>query len=137
MAKNKIGLQFDGFKELMSQLDKLGGDLKAPVEDALKVTQKHIADQAHAAMVKHHRTGDTEAAIVEDGLVTWEGSTASIGIGFDLANGGMPSVFLMYGTPTMPKDTELYNAVYGSKTRKEIAALQETKILDAIRKRMG
>lgn len=137
MARNRIGLQFEGFKELMGQLDRLGGDLKAPVEEALVESQKYIAGQAHAAMAKHHRTGDTEGAIVEDGVVTWEGSTAGIGIGFDLANGGMPSVFLMYGTPTMAKDTALYNAVYGSRTRKEIAALQETKILDAIKKRMG
>ena len=35
MARNRIGLQFEGFKELMGQLDRLGGDLKAPVEEAL------------------------------------------------------------------------------------------------------
>lgn len=137
MARNRIGLQFKGFEELMGQLDRLGGDLKVPVEEALVVTQKHVADQAHAAMARHHRTGDTEGAIVEDGVVTWEGSTAGIGIGFDLANGGMPSVFLMYGTPTMAKDTALYNAVYGSRTRKEAARLQEEVIQTAIKKRMG
>lgn len=136
MGKNKIGLHFKGFEELMGRLDRLGGDLRAPVEEALAGTQKHIAGQAHAAMARHHRTGGTEGAIVEDGLVSWEGDTASIGIGFGLADGGMPSVFLMYGTPTMAKDTALYNAVYGARTRKEVARLQEQIILGAIAKGM-
>lgn len=137
MGKNKIGLQFSGFKELMGKLDKLGGDLKSPVETALIESQKYVAGQAHAAMEKHHRTGDTEGAIIENGMVTWDGDTASIDIGFDLNNNGLPSVFLMYGTPTMDKDTALYNAVYGSKTRKEIGKIQEQIVLGEINKRIG
>ena len=132
MAKNKIGLQFAGFEEVISNFEKLGGDVKAATNAALIESQKYIADQAHTAMAPHKKTGKTEGSIVKDGRVTWSGMTAEINVGFDLTKGGMPSIFLMYGTPRMAKDTKVYNAVYGSKTKKAIASLQEQKFKERL-----
>lgn len=132
MGKNKIGLQFAGFEEVISNFEKLGGDVKAATNEALIESQKYIAEQAHTAMVPHKKTGDTEGSIVEDGKVTWSGMTAEINVGFDLTKGGMPSIFLMYGTPRMSKDTNVYNAVYGNKTKKAVAKLQEQKFKERL-----
>lgn len=133
--KNKIGLEFDGFEEAVAELKSLDGNVRAATEDALKESQKIIAGEAGKAMEKHHRTGDTEDSIVEDRNVEWEGFTAKIGAGFDLANGGLPSVFLMYGTPRFDKDQKLYNAVYGKTVKRKIAEIQEGIFAEAIRKR--
>ena len=70
----------------------------------------------------------------------WTGDTASVGVGFDISGGGLPSIFLMYGTklhgqPHITPDRKLYDAVYGAKTRKEISKIQESafqKVLERV-----
>lgn len=136
MAK-KFGIQFDGFTELMENFDKLGGDLKAVSEDCLRAAHEIVTPKLHADMTRHHRTGDTEKSIIDTANVDWDGTTASIDVGFDLKHGGMPSIYLMYGTPRMPKDTKLYNDIYGSAVKKQISTKQEEILQNAIRRRLG
>lgn len=138
MSKNKFGIQFEGFNELMEKFDELGGDLKEVAEECLKVPNRKIVPKLQAIMPKHKRTGATAKSIVENPRVDWqEGTTASVEIGFNLKKGGMPSIFLMYGTPKMQKDTKLYNAIYGSQVQKEIAEEQRKILEKAINERMG
>lgn len=132
----KIGLQLDGFEDLMSDLDKLGGDLKEVTAEALEKSHAYVTPTLHQAMKKHHRTGRTERSIDDSGKVYWSGNTATVDVGFDISGGGLASVFLMYGTPKMKKDTKLYNAIYGSATKKKLAEIQEEIILGAIEKRI-
>lgn len=135
--KSNFGIQFEGFDELMEKLDELEGDLKAVAEDCLKVARDTVTPKLHADMQKHNRSGDTAASIVDNASVTWEGTIGSTDIGFDLKHGGMPSIFLMHGTPRMKKDTKLYNDIYGAQVKKEIAKKQEEIIQNAIAKRLG
>ena len=137
MKKNRIGLQFKGFDEYAEKLERLGGDLKSVTERALQDTHRFITPQLHNDMKRHRKTGQTEKSIDDHAKVEWQGTEASIGVGFSIRSGGLPSIFLMYGTPRMPKDTKLYNDIYGSKTRKEIAKLQEKVFAREIRRRMG
>lgn len=137
MAKNKMTIEFEGFDELLSEFKRLEGDAKAVAEEALLETQKIVAKRAANAMKKHHRSGRTEASIIEHSAPEWEGSTASVGVGFKIRNGGLPSIFLMYGTPRAPKDPAVYNAVYGSSTRKEIEKAQREIFLRAVAERIG
>lgn len=144
MAKNKIGLQFSGFEETIAQLEKLEGDVKKATEEALIKSQAIVAENAQAAMNKHHRTGHTEESIVIDRKVEWEGFTASIGVGFDISNGGLASVFLMYGTPKhapnhpgTDADKKLYNSVYGKSIQKKVGEAQAEIFYAAIAERMG
>ena len=147
MARKKPGLNFDEVAELSEKLEKLGGDLQQVTTDALQFIPDYINPKLRAAMSKHtkYSRGKTASTIVEDQKVTWSGYTASIPVGFDLKNGGLPSVFLMYGTPRhAPKnqwggptrpgarehpgtqaDEELKGAIYGKKTQAEIAAKQQ------------
>lgn len=136
-SKSKFGIQFEGFDELMEKFDKLGGDLTKATEDCLKTAHTIVTPKLHADMKRHRRTGNTEKSIIDIANVTWQGTTASIDVGFDLKHGGMPSIYLMYGTPRTPKDSKLYNDIYGSGVKKQIAAKQAEILQDAIQKRMG
>ena len=135
MAKLKI--EFDGFEEVTARLTKLEGNVKATTEKALEASRDYVVPNLHSAMAKHKRTGKTEASIVENEKVKWTGTLAKIDVGFDLKHGGLPSIFLMYGTPKMKKDQQLYNAIYGSATQKKIRQIQEDIFYDEIRRLGG
>ena len=134
---NKFGIQFDGFTELMENFDRLGGDLKEVSEECLTVAHEVVTPKIKADIRRHKRTGATEKSIKNNVQISWEGTTASVGVGFKIGEGGLPSIFLMYGTPRMKKDTKLYNDIYGSAVRKEIAAKQEEILQNAIAQRLG
>lgn len=126
MAK-KMRLEFSGFEEMAERLDKLGGDLKKTTEKALEATHEHITPKVETAFKKHDikYSHDTMKSLKKDADIEWSGSVASVGVGFKISAGGLPSIFLMYGTPKIQPDKKLYDSVYGSKTKKEVKALQE------------
>lgn len=137
MAKNKIGLEVKGFEEMITHLDELEGDLNEAVSGCLRVANNTVASKLEQDIHKHKRTGLTAGSIVTKANVKWEGSMASVDVGFDLKKGGMPSIFLMYGTPRMAKDQSLYDDIYGTRTKREIAKKQEAIMSGMIKKRMG
>ena len=126
----KLGLEFDGFEKLMQKLEEVKGDAEQATENALVATHELVTRNLQSAIAPHRRTGETERSLKRNAEVTWFGTTAEVEVGFDIDNGGLPSVFLMNGTkvngtPRVKPDTKLYNAIYGAKTKKEIAELQE------------
>lgn len=125
MPKNRIGMSFKGFEEMAAKFDAMGGDLREVVTECLEKSHGLVTPKLHADMARHRRTGRTEGSILDDAQVEWSGTTSSINIGFSVRKGGLPSIFLMYGTPRMEKDVKLYNDVYGTRVQKEIKALQE------------
>lgn len=140
--RRKIGIDFTNFADYAERLEKLGGSLEQTVETALIKSKELVLDSLHDAMKRHNRSGRTEEAILDDARVVWSGGEASIDIGFDIAHGGLSSVFLMYGTtvngtPRTPKDQVLYDAVYGAATQRKIKKLQEDIFKEAVSKLMG
>lgn len=124
--KNRVRLQFDGFQEYAERIDRLNGDLKSIMTEALVESKNLVTPGIKKRMQKHHHTGVTESMINEDNQVSWDGPIGEIKIGFESGDGdGLPSIFLMYGTPRMKKDTALYNSIYGSKIKKQISDLQK------------
>lgn len=157
MAKKKgWGIDFKGFSNLSERYQKLGGDLKEITDDCLKFIPKKVNPQLKKAMRKHERTGRTEKTLVEGQRPTWAGNIATIQVGFDISNGGLASVFLMYGTarhtpvnkygtpkragakdnPGMEADKKLFNAIYGTAIRRQISEEQEQIYIKAIEKRL-
>ena len=136
MARKKWGITLDGFNDLMSNLDSLGGSIIDAVEKCLKSSQEHVAEKLQRDMRKHKRSGATGEAIVTNKPVKWQGTKASVSVGFDFPE-GLASVFLMYGTPRHKKDTKLYGDVYGNKTKKEIEEIHSSIIAEEIRRAMG
>ena len=129
----KMKIIFDGFADLAYAIDKAGGDLKAAVYEALVETQSQIQQNVSSAAApyaakgrKGYATGRMYGTIVGDGAVTWEGSVAAVNAGFALGEGsGWHSIFIMYGTPRMAKDTAVYNAIKGTATKKQIERIQQ------------
>lgn len=139
--KNKLTIDFDGFDILQKRLTELGGDAKQAAENALVESHKIVTQKVTAAMVKHRESGDTADAIISAPAVKWTGDTAAVDVGFDIVGGGLPSIFLMHGTqlygqPHITPDRNLYNAVYGAQTRKEIRAAQEAEYTKAVERAM-
>ena len=138
MAKNRIGLQFKGWKELMAGIDKVAGEsgLKQATESALKASKQYVDSKVNSVMVKgnmpargkYWRGGETKKSLRKDMTVNWQGFTAEIKVGFDLEKSGLKSIFLMYGTPRMSKVDALYDAFYGKKTKAEIRKIQKEAI---------
>ena len=150
MARKKIGLQFQGWEEYMAKLDRLGGSqgMKKGVEEALTESKKHVNPLIEKAVEKNklpakgkYSYGDTKESIDKEMSVEWSGMTGSIKVGFDFSKSGMKSIFLMYGTkvhgtPRMKPVSGLKNAIYGAKTQKEIAEIQEKVLSDHIKRIM-
>lgn len=143
MARNKIGLNFEGWEKYMENLDELGNGkaMKRGVEGALRASKQHVNPLIEQSMAKLpaggiYSTGNTKQSIDKDMSVDWQGMTGSIKVGFDFSKSGVTSVFLMYGTPRMKPVSGLKNAVYGSKTQKELATIQEEALQKVIKRIM-
>ena len=156
MARKKWGINFDGFTELSEKYVKLGGDLKKVADDCLSFIPERINPELKTAISKHKRTGKTAQSLANDQKPEWTGDTAKIKVGFKISEGGLPSVFLMYGTarhtpvnkygtpkragakdnPGIKQDKKLYNAIYGASVQREISAEQEKIYNKAISKRL-
>lgn len=145
MARNKIGLQVKGFEEYMAKLDEVGGSaaMKRGVESALKDSKAHINPLIEAAMASSnlpaggkYSKGGTKDSLDTDMTVYWDGTEAHVKVGFDFKQSGLKSIVLMYGTPKMSPVKGLKNAIYGAKTKKELAEIQEEALTKVIKRIM-
>lgn len=153
-SKKAFGVQFDGFTELAQELEKLSGNLQDAIEESLEVIPKIVNPKLKSAIGKRDGgSGRTADSLVEKPKVEWDGLKASISVGFDIDNGGLASIFLMYGTAkhapsnqygkpkkTNPKmsfteqDKELYDAIYSKQIQKQISEKQQEIFTQAIEK---
>lgn len=120
-----FGLQFAGADELMYKIDEIShfGVLVA-TKKALKATHALVTPKLEAEIKKHRRTGQTEDSLVKQPQMKVEGTYVSVAVGFDLDNGGLPSIWLMHGSPRQQPDNNLYRALYGRKTAGQIRHVQ-------------
>jgi hypothetical protein len=145
VARKKIGLHFDGWEEYMAKLDELGGTqtMKKGVEEALIESKKHVNPLIEKAIAKgklpakgKYSHGGTKESIDNEMSVEWEGMTGAIKVGFDFSKSGLKSIVLMKGTPKMKPVSGLKSAIYGAKTQKEIAEIQEKVLSEHIKRVM-
>lgn len=131
MAKN-FSLDFGGFLDFARKVGELGGNelLKQATENALKATDEYLTPEIEKAMQasphNFDRTGKTAGTLDKNYNVEWAGTVATAKVGFKISEGGLPSIFLAYGTPHIKPDVKLKNAMKGTgKHKKEIAAIQK------------
>lgn len=129
MARKKITIEFDGYDILEQKLKEIGGNAKKTAESALKASHNHVTRKLDSAISSHKKTGGTEQSLDKLPVTLWFGDIGETKVGFDIRNGGLPSIFLMYGTmlhgqPHIAQDKKLYDAIYSTKTRKEIQKIQ-------------
>lgn len=142
MAKNKLSLDFPMYDHLKQQLEKAGGNaLKTAVDKALTESARYTDEELEKAIAPHRKSGRTEKSLEGESRPEWSGTNASIDVGFDISNGGLPSIFLMYGTkvhgqPHVKPDKKLYNAVYGSRVKNQVHKIQEEAFFSIVSKVM-
>lgn len=136
MAKNKlIFMTTPNLTKMLTDFEELSREgLIEAIKGALIESHRYITLRLEQEIEKHRRTGRTENSLVQTAEVTVEGDKISMPLGFDLSHGGLPSLFLMYGTPKMPPDTALYDAIFGDKVKKEIAKIQRDYVKSAMQK---
>ncbi|MEG2933975.1 MAG: hypothetical protein RR842_10380 [Gordonibacter sp.] len=131
-----MGIDFDGLDAIVTKLERLGVGTGKVAEAALKVSHEIVTGQvdkaqsASAYNIAPGVTGATASAVSRVFSIEWEGTCASVGVGWSIRAGGLPSVFLMYGTPTLAPDRSLYNAIYGGKTKQLVQQAQADTLLD-------
>lgn len=149
MAKNKFGLNFDGFLDLARQVDELGGDaLKKATENALTKSKDYINAEVIAAMNaspysfvkgKNYSQGTARksAEEVEKNPVQWDGTVATAFIGVDLSK-APEAIILALGTPHLKPDTKLKNALkVKGRVRKEASKIQQEEFQKVIAEGMN
>lgn len=123
MAKNQMTLDTSGLEAALSRLLATVGPERARqvVEENLeKVGERISNDTIEAVQAGNlpaggvYSTGDTEAAVVKNPQVTWDGGVASIPVGFDFNKPGAGG-WLISGTPKMRPDAALRKIYKGKK----------------------
>lgn len=128
--KSKWAFNFGEMEALAAKIEKMGGNLEEAVEDALQGTHDLITPKLAAGIARHDYSGRTGKSLDKAPAVTWKSPlVAQVNIGFDLTAGGVPSIFLMWGTPKrkaseMPVDKAFKNAAFGPAVKREVAKLQ-------------
>lgn len=142
MARNTLNLDLSGFEEALTRLEDLGGDVKQAVSDGLTAAAAKIANDTEKALNApslpargKYSSGDTEKTIVRDARVEWEGTVASIAVGFDFSKPGAGG-FLISGTPRMQPDKELNKMYKQKRYMNQIAKVIENSVADHIIRRM-
>lgn len=138
MAKQPLFMITPNMKKWLTDLDALSKTgLEEAVRNALKESHNYITPLLNAEIEKHRRTGRTENSLDTNPIVNKRGDLFNIEIGFHITQGGLPSIFLMHGTPKQAPDMQLYNAVFGKATAKKIKNLQHTAVKQALQKYIG
>lgn len=131
----RIGLQFDGFVEVLEKMRKLEANIKQPVEEALNKSAEIVTEQLHMEMKPHRFTGLTEDSIKENPRVMWYGNKAEVEWGFSIKDGGIASIFLERGRPGQDATPVIKPAI--NKTKKRVKEEQERILLNALREAGG
>ena len=98
-SKNKITLSFPGIKDTIEKFEKMDGAVGPAVTEALQESYNYVTAHLEDQIEQHHRTGKTAESLLKNEKVQVEGTTYYIHVGFDVSNGGLASIFLMYGSP--------------------------------------
>ena len=149
-SSKKFGLSFTGFNEIINKLNELDANLDEIASEALIESKKYVTNNLEQAMAKHNKSGNTLKSLDKSYEVKDDGLKSSINVGFDINNGGLPSIFLMYGTPAhmvsnqfgpsekkisgTQKDRELFGALYSSTTTNKVRDIQLEVFQNALRK---
>lgn len=139
----KLKFEFDGFDDVIKRLTDLEGDVKGTAEKALKECHREVTKDALEAIKPHKDTGVTEKSLYTEAKVEWAGTQASVPVGFSIREGGLASIFLMYGTPRkdppMKKDPNLFNALSpkSKQLQEKVKKIQEDIFYKEIRRLNG
>lgn len=141
--KNSLSIDFSNFAEYAERLDELNADLKEIFQDAMEQAAETVewdimdalADANLPALGKYSQ-GATEASVIRDAKVQWQGMLGEIPIGFDKTKPGAGG-WLITGTPKMRPDYKLEDIFSRRKYEKKIMKQIEEHLQEEIDERLG
>ena len=133
MSKNSLTLSLSGVEALLKEIETMGGSVNDAAEKAILASAQPFTQDLKLAITKHKRTGLTEKALSSPQHVMWEGNRCSLQVGFDMVAGGLPAIFLEYGTPRMSARPFIRPAI--AKAKRNMVHLQ-SQALHAIMKEL-
>ena len=142
MAK-KFSLEMDGLAKLSESFQKMADPARiskavgTALEKSADHAQKKLESAVDSSKFNFDRTGETKKSLLKSQTANVNGDIISVKVGFDITGDitghkGLPSIFLMRGTPRIKPDKKLYNAIYGSAAKKEIEKIQIDTFMDQI-----
>ena len=96
-SKNTIDLY--GWRELIQEIERLGGNIETACEEAILQSGKNATNRYKKFIDEHHYSGLTEKSVVDDLKVERQGSKMILQTGFDVKKGGAPAIWLDRGRP--------------------------------------
>ncbi|MDE5737993.1 MAG: hypothetical protein K2H93_06490 [Oscillospiraceae bacterium] len=106
--KNRLTIEFNAYDVLQRKLKAIDGNAKQTAENALKASHNYVTKKLETAIKPHRKTGETESSLRKTPIIEWTGDmVAEAKVGFHISDGGLPSIFLMYGTPSIEPDNNL------------------------------
>ena len=148
MGRNTLKLSTAGFSRLLTQLDKLGGDIEKVATDALEHASEKIGIDTMQAIQPgnlpakgRYSGGETEASVVRNPRVVNQGDRLTVNVGFDYAKPGAGG-YLINGRPPgkhgqMNAVSDLNQMYKGKKYMSQIAKDMTDIVQDEISKAMG
>lgn len=134
MSRNRMKLDLQGFSGLLERIQRAQGEIDQAATHALERGAEPFVADLKAGIAKHRQTGLTESSLNEPKVVR-DGHRLTLNAGFDLAHGGLPALFLEYGTPRMKPDPFIQKALKrNQKTARSIQESTLTKILEGLEK---
>ena len=138
-------VEIDGnFDAVIKAIERAGGDTRQVVEEVLKATFDVITPLAEDAIAKpnlpaggKYSTGNTERSLLKTPKLKWENDTAYVDVGFSIKKGGLPSIFMISGSPRYMKNQALYNAFYGESTKEAVNKVQREILTNYLDKQLG
>ena len=132
MGMSKLqGIDFNQIELWQKRFEKAGVSWKPFIESGLEKSHSYLTGNLEKHSQKSYypahgkfSSGGTNEAIQRESKVSWlNDNFATISVGFDHSKTLAP-LMLMYGTPKMRAVTEIYDDIFGRKTRTETRRLQ-------------
>ena len=98
--KSKCTLEFEGYDDILADLERMGVDLPKETAKAVEKSGKVATQKFKEVIKEHHYTGLTEDTLVLNPMAKIEGRKIVMKTGFDINKGGLAALFLDRGTPS-------------------------------------
>lgn len=144
----KIKMNFKGLDSVLKTINEMGLNAHDAIDRALLDCHELVTNQVKEAvrrgvvvstkngtwqtMINLEKTDELKESLYNVPVVTWMGETASILVGFDQDKSMHATYLMITGNPYMTPSKDLYNAIYGTKTKKAIKEIQEKALMKVI-----
>lgn len=144
----RVKMNFKGFDSVLKTINDMGLNAHEAINQALLDSHELITKQLREAvrrgvtvttkngtwttMIDLEKTDELKDSLHDVPVVNWTGEKASILVGFNQKQSMHATYLMITGNPYIEPSKELYNAIYGSKTKKAVREIQEQALMQVI-----